>query len=461
MIRDTPPIHQRQVVQTPRSGLRPGTWAPALLAALMLVLLAVMPGTGRAEDRMDHAALDTAMDAVLVVHGADLAGDFLGSAFLWGDGAVAVSAARVVGNASHVDLIDRHGQRLRARVIARDPVRDVALIAAAGFGRHGLQPGTAARLGQTVWALGAPLGAEFSLTRGMVSAQARQVEPAVPLKLLQHDAPVNPGSSGGPLLDARGQVLGMNTRIANQAPWFVGLSYALGVPDLLRVVDGLAAGTLREVPELGLRLRAVDRQIAAALGRGPGGLLVDRVLPGEAAARAGLRAGDIVLSAGGAALVAPGDLAFAIDAALTRGAIDLVLWRGDGATEVVLILDASDAPDLVTRATLSALAPPRAARGINALGLVLDTSGRVVAVVQDSPAHVAGMAPGDRIEALNGTVCDIEMLHTLLLDTPALLRIRRGSGTTLHVVLDPYPATGRARGNGVGANSLDPAVTVF
>lgn len=439
---------------------RPSCWAPALLAALTLLLL-LLPATGRAGERMSADALETALDAVLVVRGAGPAEAFLGSAFLWGDGAVAVTAAHVVGRAETVELTDRHGRTLPARVIARDPVRDLAVLEAAGFARPGLHPGTPGQLGQTVWALGAPMGAAFTLTRGMVSAQARQVAAAVPLKLLQHDAPVNPGSSGGPLMDHAGRVLGMNTRIADGAPFFVGLGYAVAVPDLERIVAGLCSGALKPMPSLGLHLRPVDRQIAAALGRAPGGLLVDRVLPGEAAARAGLRPGDIIETAGGASLRESGDLAFAVEAALARGALVLALWRDGAPARAVLILDASDAPDLIARTTLATLAPPRGARDLGALGLVLDPQGRAARVVEGSPAHLAGLTPGDRIEAVNGAAAAPDGLAALTIEAPALLRIGRGLGDTLHVLLDPYPAPGRARRIGAGANSLDPAVAVF
>ncbi len=169
-------------------GLLMGRFRIEGLAVLVVLLLVALVGPARA------SALDRAMDRVFTVRSADAEGRFLGSAFLWGDGSVVVTNAHVVGEAGEVRLVSRQGMEAVALVIARDAVRDVAVIAAppggAGLALAEDMPG----LGDEVFALGAPLGVEFSLTEGRISAAARQVDPAVPLRLVQHDAAVNPGS---------------------------------------------------------------------------------------------------------------------------------------------------------------------------------------------------------------------------------------------------------------------------
>jgi serine protease Do len=185
----------------------------ALAALLVLVLVALISPASA-------SPLDQAMDKVFTVRSADAEDRFLGSAFLWADGTVAVTNAHVVGTAEEVRLIDRHGADLTALVIARDPVRDVAVISVpegtAGLTLAPIPP----ELGDEVFALGAPLGIEFTLTEGRISALARQVDIAVPVLMLQHDAAVNPGSSGGPLVDAEGRLLGMNSQIADGSRTF-------------------------------------------------------------------------------------------------------------------------------------------------------------------------------------------------------------------------------------------------
>ncbi len=246
-----------------------------LALALLTALAALSPARA-------GSVLEDAMARVFVVRSDDAGDRFLGSAFLWGAGAVAVTNAHVTQGAETVRLLDQSGHSQTARVIAQDAVRDVAVLSVAPGPTGllpGLQPGPIPALGDPVWALGAPLGLDFTLTRGMVSARARQVEAAVPLRLLQHDAAVNPGSSGGPLIDAAGRVVGMNSRIADGSRHSIGISFAIAAPDL------------------GLLLRPVSREIALALDIRQGGILVDRVNPGSIADRAGLVAGDVIAAA--------------------------------------------------------------------------------------------------------------------------------------------------------------------
>jgi len=302
---------------------------------------------------------------------------------------------------------------------------------------------------------GAPLGLGFSATGGMVFAVARQVEPSVPLRLIQHDAAVNPGSSGGPLVDAEGRLIGMNSRIADGSRLFVGIAYALSAADLDRIVTGLVNGTLPPFPELGLRLRPVDRQIASALGIAPGGVLIDDVRSGSLSAIAGLLPGDVLLSLDGTRIAMPGDMAFAIDAALPLGRTEVLLHRDGIETELSLGLVPPPAPqpdDNTSERTES--------YDLASLGLQVDDSGVVAVVAESSPARFAGLATGDRVLRVNGIETGGAALQDLHLTAPALLLVQRGNGSTLHIYLDPWARTPGLRPVG-GANVLDPAVVVF
>src|SRR3989338_7203808 len=294
----------------------PARLLPAVLLSLSMLSLLVLVSAKPAPAA--EAPLEQALAALFTVHTADAEDRFLGSAFLWGDGTVAVTNAHVVGDATEVRLTDARGREEIGLVIGKDAVRDVAVISVA-TGRQGLAFGAAPALGAEVWALGAPLGIEFTVTEGRVSALARQVEAAVPILMLQHDAAVNPGSSGGPLVDDSGALVGMNSQIADGSRMFVGIAYAIPADDLSRIVTGLIDETLLPLPELGLTARPVDRQLAAALGIDASGLLVDGVTEGSLAALGGLQAGDVVLALGGHVLVKSGDLAFAVEAALPDG----------------------------------------------------------------------------------------------------------------------------------------------
>ncbi|AWD22499.1 hypothetical protein B6K69_13125 [Fuscovulum blasticum] len=437
--------------------------ALALLFALA-VLLAALPTV-----RPAGAAtpLETAMDAVLVVRSNDAEDRFLGSAFLWGDAAqVAVTNAHVVGTATEVRLVNRHGVEEVGTVIGLDPVRDVAVIAVAP-GRAGLvaTPDPAA-LGLEVFALGAPLGLEFTLTEGLISATARQVEVQVPLKMLQHDAAVNPGSSGGPLVDASGRLVGMNSQIADGSRMFVGIAYAIAAPDLDRIVTGLIDETLLPLPKLGLTARPVDRQVAEALGVEAAGLLVDGTESGGLAAAAGLAAGDIILAVDGTALAEPGTFAFLIEAAVEKGEAALTVRRGAETVTLPLAFTPpqTEAPALAikTRDLASLPANPETVKSyrLSALGVVLDEDAVVKAVTDNSPALFAGLARGDRILAVNGQDMDIAALNALEITGPVLLRVAAPGGATRHLYLDPWGKDGGLRPVG-GANVLDPDVVVF
>ncbi|MCX7286387.1 MAG: S1C family serine protease, partial [Rhodobacterales bacterium] len=155
-----------------KAGQRLRFAGEALAALVVLVLVMLVRPAGA-------SPLDAAMDHVFTVRSADVEDRFLGSAFLWGDGSVVVTNAHVVGDADEVRLVDRHGDEETALVIARDAVRDVAVISVTG-GRTGLVVASGVPdLGDEVFALGAPLGLEFTLTEGRISATARQVDVAV------------------------------------------------------------------------------------------------------------------------------------------------------------------------------------------------------------------------------------------------------------------------------------------
>lgn len=431
-------------------------WLPHVedvLAALLVLGLVLVVRSAMA------SPLDAAMDKVLTLRSADGEDRFLGSAFIWTDGTVAVTNAHVVGAAEEVRLIDRDGVEETALVIARDPVRDVAVISISP-GREGLELATAApELGAEVFALGAPLGVEFTLTEGRISATARQVDVTVPLKLLQHDAAVNPGSSGGPLVDAEGRLLGMNSQIADGSRMFVGIAYAISATDLDRIVTGLVLETLPPYPHLGLSARAVDLKVAEALGVDPGGMLIDAVAAKGLAEASGLKAGDIITGVGGADLAQAGDLAFAVEGALATGELALDILRQHEGVEITLTLAAAEDDSGTALRGIGAAAAPAmvTSYSLAGLGIVLDATGLVTDLTANSPAADAGLAKGDRILTVNGDAVDLARFQ---LTEPALILVEAPGGVTRHLRLDPWNPVEAVRPVG-GANVLDPAVAVF
>ncbi|WP_435257467.1 trypsin-like peptidase domain-containing protein [Thioclava sp. FR2] len=434
-----------------------------MLAALVVLTSVAALSPARAAE-VTPGVMVGAMEKVLVVRSADNADRFLGSAFLWGESAeVAVTAAHVVGKAGEVRLVDSQGREEVGVVIARDEVRDVALVALGeGFrGRAGFLLAGLPELGQSVWALGAPLGLEFTLTKGQVSSEARQVQVGVPILMVQHDAAVNPGSSGGPLVDAEGRLVGMNTRIADGSRMFVGIAYAISAEDLGRIVPLLIAEELLPFPKMEFRMRPIDKMIAAALGVSEGGLLIEDVTVGGMAERSGLKPGDVVLAIDGVVIEEPGMFAFLIEAAQSaKGEADFALLRAGQAVLVTVVFAEHKEVGLLERNAPGSEAARKASYRVESLGLELGDGGRIAKLLENSPALWAGLVEGDRILSVNGVVYDTTALRALELTEPAIVLVQGRNGRTRHVVLDPWNTAAGLRPVG-DANVLDPAVVVF
>ena len=284
-----------------------------------------------------------------------------GSGFVWDDAGHVVTNAHVIQGASGavVRLADQNAYPARLVGVAPDYDLAVLKIDAGATELPPIAVGTSAdlRVGQSVFAIGNPFGLDQSLTTGVVSALGRRIPGLAgrPIdEVVQTDAAVNPGNSGGPLLDSAGRLIGVNTQIASPSGASAGIGFAVPVDTVNRIVPQLIREGRVARPQLGVQFThpRVNAEVLRRAGV-DGGLLVVGVAPGSAAERAGLR--PTVQEAGGR--IALGDVIRGIDGLAVRSLDDLYaglarhsvgdaatlsVWRGGQTAEVPVTLEAAD-----------------------------------------------------------------------------------------------------------------------
>ncbi len=392
--------------------------------------------------------VEHALEATVILRSAGPEDRFLGSGFVLESEGVIVSNAHVVGQAAQVTVQYRNNTRELAQVIAVDEMRDIAVIRIKS-GRGGLNAApTMPTIGDEVTAVGAPLGLGFTATRGIIAADPRQIDVTVPLRLIQHDAAINPGSSGGALVDAEGRLVGMNSQIADGSRYYVGISYAITAQDIQKSVQRLLAGSDQLQPALGLDLRALSRPIALALVHDECGVLVEHVDPGSATEVAGMRAGDILETLGGAPICTPAEVAFRLETLSAQDMISADISRAGRHLNLTI--------PVVFKGAVRPEAPPtRAPMPLINAGLEVDASHIIARVAQNSAAFRAGFAIGDHILMANSST---RIGDTLV--APTLFLVRGESGRTRHIFFDPWSKTRVFRPAG-GGNAVDTNVAHF
>lgn len=333
----------------------------------------------------------------------------VGSGFIISQDGYVLTNHHVVQGADEilVTLTDR--REFKAKLIGSDERTDVALLKVEGASLPRLSFGDSQRLrvGEWVVAIGSPFGLDSTVTAGIVSAKGRETGEYLPF--IQTDVAVNPGNSGGPLLNLRGEVVGINSMIYSRTGGFMGISFAIPIDEVQRVYDQLRTAGRVIRGRMGVGIAEVSKEVAEALGLPKAaGALVRNVERGSPAEKAGVEAGDIILRYEGKPIERSSDLPRLVGGTKPGTKASLGVWRKGVAKDLVVVVAEAepDRPVKAAQRTAPATAPS------NFLGLVvselseerkaqLRLRGAVLVDAVDGPAARAGIQAGDLILSMN------------------------------------------------------------
>ncbi len=260
--------------------------------------------------------------------------DGLGSGFVYDTEGHIITNHHVIDGANTIEVTFLDGNITSATVVGMDIYSDIAVIKADSLVTK-LQPvviGASSDLtvGEPVAAMGNPFGLSGTITAGIVSSLEREMEAAgnyVIIDVIQIDAAINPGNSGGPLVNSKGQVVGVNTAIQSETGTFTGIGFAIPSDTVKREIDEIIETGSYKHPWLGVSAVTVNIAIADAIAlEKPQGVLLVNVTQGSPADQAGLRGANQEVTIDGQIIPVGGDVITAIDGVATRGMTDLVVY---------------------------------------------------------------------------------------------------------------------------------------
>ena len=334
-----------------------------------------------------------------------------GSGFIVSPDGLILTNAHVVSDAEEVvvKLTDR--REFLAKVLGSDKLTDIAVlkIDASNLKAVALTPPAPLRVGEWVLAIGSPFGFESTVTAGVISATRRSLPGDSSVPFIQTDAAINPGNSGGPLINMRGEVVGINSQIYSRSGGYQGLSFAIPIGVAQRIEQQILSTGRVSHAKLGVSVQDVNQTLAEAFKLAkPSGALVNEIQKDSAAERAGLESGDVVLAVNGIAIDLASDLSANVGLAQPGQQIDLDIWRqGARSTLHATLGDAKTDP--VKPSKPFTTQPNPVAR----LGLLLSlpkskveqpegkTAGLLIEGVNGAAEH-AGVQPGDLLLAIDG-----------------------------------------------------------
>jgi serine protease Do len=332
----------------------------------------------------------------------------VGSGFIIsGDGFV-LTNAHVVEGASEIYVRLTDKREFKAKLIGSDKRTDVAVLKIEGskLPRLAIGDSNKVRVGEWVIAIGSPFDLDNTVTAGIISAKARDTGDYLPL--IQTDVAVNPGNSGGPLLNLRGEVVGINSQIYSRSGGYMGISFAIPIDEAMRVVDQLRSTGKVSRGRIGVAIGDITKDAAESIGLAKAqGALVTNVQAGTPAEKGGIKDGDVILKFNGTAIERSSDLPRLVGATKPGSKATVTVWRNGAQRDFTLTIGESE-PD--NKVASKADKPSKQDSATNPVGIyVADLSAAqkadkltgVVIERVDGVAETVDLRPGDVITSIN------------------------------------------------------------
>lgn len=372
----------------------------------------------------------------------------MGSGFIVRADGVVLTNAHVVNGATEVTVKLQDRREFKAKVIGIDKLSDTAVLKIEGTNLPVVPIGNpnTTRVGEWVMAIGSPFGFENTVTAGIVSAKARSLPEEGYVPFIQTDVAVNPGNSGGPLLNTLGEVIGINSQIYTSSGGYQGLSFAIPIDVALDVERQILEKGRVTRGRIGVSVQDLSQGLAESFGLDkPEGALVGMVPPDGPGAKAGIKPGDVILALNGEKVIDSRELPPKVAILKPGSEAVLKIWRDGKALDLkVTIAELDDAPkaEATPKAEAKAQKPGRLGLAIRPLSpeerQKHGVEGGLLVEKAVGPAQKAGILKGDVLLALNGEpVSDVETVRKLADKAgPHIALLIERQGNTLFIPLN-------------------------
>jgi serine protease Do len=375
----------------------------------------------------------------------------VGSGFILSADGLIMTNAHVVDGSDEVLVTLTDKREFKARIVGADKRTDVAVVKIQATGLPAVKVGDVSRLrvGEWVMAIGSPFGLENTVTAGIVSAKQRDTGDY--LSFIQTDVAINPGNSGGPLINMRGEVVGINSQIYSRSGGFMGISFAIPMDEAMRVSEQLRTNGRVSRGRIGVQIAPVTKEVAESIGLGKTqGVLVRGVEEGSPAEKAGIEAGDIVTRFDGKTIDKPADLPRAVGNTKPGSKVSVTVFRRGNVKDMNITV-AEIETEKVAASVPDKKAPAASAQhwGLTVSDLTeaqkkeFRVRGAVRVDAAADAAARAGIREGDLIVAIANTevtsVKEFEAIMARVDKTrPSSVLVRRGD-VAQYVLIRPSP----------------------